>query len=125
MSTKSRFARSVPVLPVLDVEKATKYYEETLGFRTVFLSEEPYAIVVRDDVEIHLWQCDDPELPARTGCRIIVEGIDDLYAELEPRGVVHPNAPLETKQWGSKEFAIGDLDRNLITFEENSKDDKD
>ena len=121
MDHRSRFARGVPVLPSLDVVKSLKFYEETLGFRKAFLSDEPYAIVVRDDVEIHLWQCDDPTLPSRTGCRIIIEGIAELYREYERLGIVHPNAPLETKPWGSQEFAIGDLDRNLITFEEPAK----
>ncbi len=124
MEKISNFLRGVPVLPSLDVRKATKFYQETLDFKTVFLSDEPYAIVARDGVEIHLWQCEDPELPSRTGCRIMVEGIDELYRQLEPTGVVHPNAPLEEKPWGSKEFAIGDMDRNLITFEECGKKKK-
>jgi hypothetical protein len=47
-----------------------------------------------------------------------VTEIDQLFAELETRGVIHPNARLETKPWGSREFAVLDLDGNLITFAE-------
>lgn len=113
-----KFSRGVPVLPSPDVRAAATYYVETLGFRILFQSDEPYAIVVRDAVEIHLWQCEDPELPKSCGCRIVVEGIEALYAEYEPLGIVHPNAPLESKPWGSEEFAIVDPDSNLITFEQ-------
>lgn len=117
--SSTQFRAGVPVLPSPDVNQAVEFYRDTLGFEIAFLSEEPYAIVTRDDVCIHLWQCSDPELPTHCGCRIVVKGIDELYQEYEPLGVVHPNAPLEETSWGTKEFAIGDGDKNLITFEEN------
>lgn len=41
-----------------------------------------------------------------------------LFAELQPQGVVHPNAPLAQKPWGSREFGVLDPDGNLITFVE-------
>lgn len=117
--SKTQFRAGVPVLPSLDIDRAVEFYRDTLGFEIAFLSEEPYGIVVRDDVSIHLWQCSDPEIPTHCGCRIVVKGIEELYQEYEPLGVVHPNAPLEETCWGTKEFAIGDGDKNLITFEEN------
>jgi uncharacterized glyoxalase superfamily protein PhnB len=44
--------------------------------------------------------------------------IDELFHELDAQGVVHPNAPLQNKPWGSREFGILDEDGNLITFAE-------
>jgi len=49
---------------------------------------------------------------------VYVAGIDDLFNELQSEGVIHPNAPLETKPWGSREFGILDPDGNLVTFAE-------
>jgi hypothetical protein len=35
-----------------------------------------------------------------------VEGIEALYDEYRPKGVIHPNGALETKPWGAKEFTF-------------------
>ena len=88
--------------------------------------------MARDEVEIHLWQASDETWRGRSGepvvsgaesfiagtasCRVHVAGIDTLYAELMPRGVVHPNGALAVKPWRSREFAVIDRDNNLITF---------
>jgi uncharacterized glyoxalase superfamily protein PhnB len=51
-------------------------------------------------------------------CRVQLEDVDALHRVLHPRGVMHPNAQLDDKQWGTREFAVRDLDNNLITFYE-------
>jgi hypothetical protein len=43
-------------------------------------------------------------------------GVNDLHAELQPRGVLHPNGQLADKPWGTREFAVLDADGNLIAF---------
>lgn len=43
-------------------------------------------------------------------------GVDGLYREMEPRGVVHPMAQLGDQPWGTREFGILDPDNNLVTF---------
>ena len=68
--------------------------------------------------QIHFWPCTDRSIAENTACRIYVRGIEALYAEIEPHGIVHPNAPLATKAWGAREFGMVDLDGNLITFAE-------
>jgi hypothetical protein len=35
---------------------------------------------------------------------------------------IHPNAPLERKPWGQKEFFILDPDNNLISFGQSIND---
>ena len=47
-----------------------------------------------------------------------VIGIDELFTELNAQGVVHPNAPLQNRPWGSREFGVLDGDGNLIIFAE-------
>ncbi len=47
--------------------------------------------------------------------RVRVENPDALDAEYRARGVaIH--APLRDTPWGTREFALYDLDRNALTF---------
>jgi hypothetical protein len=45
-----------------------------------------------------------------------VEGVDRLFAILEPRGVIDPDEPLNTKPWGARQFSVLDCCGNRITF---------
>jgi hypothetical protein len=48
-----------------------------------------------------------------------VQGIEGLYAEFQKRGgKVHPNGLLQTKPWGTKEFAAIDPNGVCVTFQE-------
>jgi hypothetical protein len=47
-------------------------------------------------------------------------GLDELYEQCKAERIVHPNAPLEHKPWGVREFAAIDGDGNLLTFFERS-----
>ncbi len=49
-------------------------------------------------------------------CRIETNGIDELYAELEPKGVVDPAEPIHDMPWGSRQFSILDCSGNRVTF---------
>jgi uncharacterized glyoxalase superfamily protein PhnB len=63
----------------------------------------------------------DPSLARTVGdqtmVRIRVDGVETLYAEFQKRGgVVHSNGPLQTKPWGTKEFAAIDPNGVCVTF---------
>ncbi len=73
---------------------------------------------VRPCGELHLWVRGDRTTPENTSCRFHVLGVDELYAEYSAAGVIHPNAPLEQKPWGLREFGILDPSGNLIQFAE-------
>ncbi|MBS7566163.1 hypothetical protein KHS38_17270 [Mucilaginibacter sp. Bleaf8] len=68
---------------------------------------------------MHLWPCNDAEIPKQTGCYIHTDNADDLYAEYEPLGIVHPNGKLEEKPWGMRQFSIVDNNGNIIHFGQN------
>lgn len=51
-----------------------------------------------------------------TACRISVQEVEALYAEYQPKGSIHPNAPLQEKPWETREFSVVDEDGSLITF---------
>jgi catechol 2,3-dioxygenase-like lactoylglutathione lyase family enzyme len=107
---------AVPIIPARDVAASARWYADNLAFEAVHV-EEGYGIVERDGIGVHLWGPSGIEpKDSNTMFRIRVEGIEELYGTCGERGIVHPNAPLEAKPWGAREFAILDVDGNLLTF---------
>lgn len=111
-----RLKAAIPKLASLDIARSVAFFER-LGFVRRY-SDNEYGIVERDGVQLHFWRCADPRVPKETGCRITVEGIDDLYEAYWAESVIHPNGRLELKPWGVREFSILDVDGNLVTFQQ-------
>jgi len=107
--------QAIPKFPTADIQLALAFYEQKLGFVQLF-DYGDYAAVARDNLEIHLWACDDKHLAENTGCRVGVTDIETLYAEYQQAGVVHPNGALAEKPWGLKEFVALDMDGNALFF---------
>jgi uncharacterized glyoxalase superfamily protein PhnB len=116
--TETRILGTVPVVPVIDVGPAIAFYRDALGFTLAF-EQGAYAGVERGGAHVHL----DGVANAAAGqvtVRIAVEGVDALYAEIEPKGVVDPAEPLNTKPWGARQFSVLDCCGNRITFVEGA-----
>jgi catechol 2,3-dioxygenase-like lactoylglutathione lyase family enzyme len=132
----SRLTQTIPALPVREMTAAVAFYRDRLGFE-VLHHDGGFAVLGRDDAVLHLWESGDEtwrersdfaERPVRTGaetfiagtasCRIMTEGVDDLYAELRSQGVLHPvsQGGVDDTDFGTREFATLDLDGNLVTF---------
>lgn len=111
----ARLLKAVPVLPALNIQDTVNFYEDKLGF-AIRHQEDEYGIIARDDVEIHFWKCSDKHIAENSSCRLTVEGLDEVYEQAQQAGIVHPNAAIETKPWGMREFAIVDLNGNLVWF---------
>lgn len=128
--------RVIPALPVRQIESAATFYRDRMGFGVGY-RDEGFAIITRDEVEIHLWAATDEswQASARAGagspvvtgaesflagtasCRIEVSRIDLLYDECKGSGVLYGHdTVVEEQPWGTREFPVLDLDRNLITF---------
>ncbi len=118
-STSTQFVSATPVLASLDIERSAEFFSTKLGFTKVHVAQGKYGIVSNGPVQIHFWACKDKRIAEATGCRVRVQEIEALHAQCSSQTVVHPNARLETKPWGTKEFAILDPDGNLVTFYEN------
>nr|WP_199318592.1 VOC family protein [Leptolyngbya sp. FACHB-541] len=102
MTTSPKLGNISPLIPAgQDVEKAIAFYEQQLGFTTVYREGEPVtmAIVKRDSAQIVLQQNDDKHLAEWTTFRIQVEQIEQLYQEFQAKGgtMIHPNGKLQTK----------------------------
>ncbi|WP_445151238.1 VOC family protein [Baekduia sp. Peel2402] len=128
--------QTIPALPVADVPAAVGHYRDAFGFEALH-AEGDFAVIRRDGAELHLWGATDDgwrtrdgfaERPVRSGgesflagtasCRIAVEDVDALYAELAGTGVVHPTSRdgVTVTDFGTREFATLDRDGNLIAF---------
>lgn len=120
--TRPRFLAASPALPVSDERRAVAFYTDVLGFTELRDGEQGLGILVRDDVEIHLWVADgrargaETHLAGSASCRLRVSGVDELYATCRDRGVVHPHAHLSDQPWGDREFGVLDPDGNLVTL---------
>jgi catechol 2,3-dioxygenase-like lactoylglutathione lyase family enzyme len=106
-----------PKLPMRDRAVTLAFYQDQLSF-TLSSDYGNYLILQRDYIELHFFEFmgldpleNDGQVYIRT------DDIDGLYQSLLDRGVaIHPNAPLTTKPWGQREFALLDPDHNLLTF---------
>lgn len=128
--------RTVPALPVREVGAAVEFYRARFGFEAVH-ADGGFAVLVRDDARIHLWQAADESWRSRTdlaerpvdsgaesflagtaSCRVEVDDVDALYAELRGTGVLHgvSRNGVTTTDFGTREFATLDLDGNLLEF---------
>lgn len=115
-----QFVSATPVLASLDIERSVEFFVSKLGFTSVHASQGEYGIVSNGPVEIHFWACANRSIAEATSCRVQVHGVQDLHSQCASQAIVHPNAPLDTKPWGTKEFAILDPDGNLVTFYEDA-----
>lgn len=91
-----------PVFVVPDVAAAAEYYRDVLGFKILgyFLDPPVFAMVARDDVEVHFSKADEGAAPSPNATRrriavdayIWVNDLDALHAELKSRGarIVEP-----------------------------------
>jgi catechol 2,3-dioxygenase-like lactoylglutathione lyase family enzyme len=110
-----------PVLPSKDVQAATDFYVQRLGFKLLgqdSKSNPRYAVMGRDGVELHLQWHDPKEWSAveRPMLRFIVTSVRELFDEYKGKGVFHDRTALRETEWGTREFAFYDLDRNGLTF---------
>lgn len=114
--TTVRFVSATPVLASLDIERSVTFFCTHLGFQKQYAQQGVYGVVTQGAVSINFWACTEKHIAENTSCRVQVEGIDSLFASCLSAGIVHPNAHLDAKPWGTREFGILDPDGNLVTF---------
>ncbi len=111
---------AVPILASLNAKETIEFYTEKLAF-SLIANWDGYLIFSKDKIQIHLWPCNDIEIPKATGCYLRVTEVDQLYAQYLGLGVVHPNGKLELKPWRMKQFSVLDNNGNIIHFGEELK----
>jgi len=114
---KVQLLAAVPVLSVADISKSTAFYQDKLGFKRQFEVGD-YAGFERGPFVLHLDGTNEEFSARPTCCRFHIKGVDALYTEIEPLGVVKTDEQLETRPHAMRQFSILDLDGNRITFAE-------
>jgi uncharacterized glyoxalase superfamily protein PhnB len=112
--THSTFLSIAPRFVVHDLEQALAFYGQ-LGFRVTY-HDEGFAIVTRDEVNVHLNHFPDATMQRCSVCWIAVTNSDALYQQYLPTNAVR--SPLKAQPWGLKEFSVGDPFGNLVVFAE-------
>ncbi len=128
-------SQTIPALPVRNAAAAVDFYRDKLGF-DVLHHDGGFAVLCRDEAVLHLWEASDEswrergpgEPPVCSGaesfiagtasCRIVANGIDELYKEMRDRDVLHrvSKEGVDDTDFGTREFATLDQDGNLVTF---------
>jgi catechol 2,3-dioxygenase-like lactoylglutathione lyase family enzyme len=112
------FKETHPILGTRNMQRAIGFYTQRLGFVLAFgdKAEPPnYVGFRRDAVELHMQFQFEHEM-GTIRLRFLVTDPDALFHEYRQRGVeCSPNGIGDTS-WGTREFALYDLDRNALTF---------
>ena len=112
------FKKIHPILGTRDIQRAIEFYTQKLGFQLAFRDEtDPpnYVGFRRDAVELHMQFQFEYEM-GTTRLRFLVENPDALIDEYRQRGVECTSDGVHGTPWGTREFALYDLDRNALTF---------
>ncbi|MBD0726517.1 glyoxalase/bleomycin resistance/extradiol dioxygenase family protein [Flavobacterium sp. L1I52] len=110
----------IPKLPMRDKTASKSYYIDQLAF-TEIGDFGDYLLLKKDNIEIHFFEFKELKPEDNYGqVYIRTQDIEDFYQSLlDKKVLIHPNAPLQNKPWGQKEFALLDSDNNLLTFGES------
>lgn len=116
---------SEPQLFVSDIDAATAFYVQKLGFRVALSYGEPpfWAQVARDEGKLNLRKVSGPVFDsgfrAREGdpisATLTLAEAEPLFLEFQRAGVTF-HQTLRTEPWGARTFIVQDPDENLILF---------
>jgi catechol 2,3-dioxygenase-like lactoylglutathione lyase family enzyme len=112
------FKETHPILGTRDIQRAIEFYTQQLGFQLAYKDKtDPpnYVIFRRDAVELHMQFQFDHEM-STIRLRFLVEEPDALFDEYRQRGVECTTKGAHDTLWGTREFALYDLDRNALSF---------
>ena len=112
------FKKTHPIIGTRDIKRAIEFYTRRLGFQLAFddKTEPPnYVGFQRDAVELHMQFQFEHEM-SRIRLRFLVDDPDALFGEYQKRGVECSVNGIRDTPWGTREFALFDVDRNALTF---------
>jgi catechol 2,3-dioxygenase-like lactoylglutathione lyase family enzyme len=118
----ARLQAIIPVLPTPDLAGSIDFYVKKLGFRDVTPPQDGYAVLVRDDLAVHLQEWERVEFESCTTpqIRIRVDDLDAAYREFQGQDAFsHPVAIREETPWRTREFGFFDPNRVAIFVYQN------
>jgi catechol 2,3-dioxygenase-like lactoylglutathione lyase family enzyme len=113
----ARITKACPTFPTADVTKAAEWYRDKLGFKIASLyPDHGYAIVHRDDIELHFWKCDDRQAAENTSAYFRLDDIEGLHQSMLKAKEGGRIGEVQDRPWGMREFYVWDPDGNLLKF---------
>ena len=120
-----KLLKSAPQFVVPDVVKTAEYYRDELGFKILAYFADPpvFAMVSRDEVEIHFGKGDTDQMQMNETVRkglgtdvyIWVDDIDELFRELSARNVEIVEGPIK-RIYNCTEVTIRDINGFQLVF---------
>lgn len=107
-----------PILGTREIQMAIDFYTQKLGFQLAFQDNEEkpnYVGFRRNNVELHMQFQFENEM-SRTRLRFLIEDPDAVFHEFRDRGVECTDSGIHDTAWGTREFALFDIDGNALTF---------
>ena len=110
------------VFRVSNLDAALKHYREVFGFTEDFRVGD-YAGLKRGDVSLHLTGSSIYDRPiGGAAVYVFCDEVDSYFAELKEKGANVKSGP-KNFPYGMRDFAVTDLDGNLLSFGCESKKD--
>lgn len=112
---KVSFGRVAPCIAVTDIQRSILFYTKVLGMKKVFENGTPvsFAILVRDEAEIHLTLDQEKVSTDRNLVHLMVSDAKALYDHLE-KSNVRIIKGIRDADYGLRQFVFADLDGNRI-----------
>lgn len=108
--------KAIPVMPCTSMSKTIDFYTSKLGFKLIKAGS--YVVLKRDEAEIHFYVVSVVSKLQPANCFIITDNVEDLYTICIANDLVYPNGQITDLKYGKKEFAIKDINGNIIRFGE-------
>ena len=113
------YDQTIPILPSRSIAATVDFYQR-LGFKGgAHDHDKDYAILTKGSIELHFFK--HPTLvpeDSYAGCYVRVVNVERIYQDFLASQLPQTGIPrvdqLENKPWGLREFAVLDLDGNLL-----------
>lgn len=125
MERTAKFEKMAPQFVVKDVVKTAEFYRDKLSFTILsyFLDPPVYAMLERDNVELHFGKADGDTMQTNEAVRrglggdvyIWTDDLDSLHKELIANSVEIVEGPVK-RVYGSTEITIRDCNGFTIVF---------
>ena len=106
------FYKTVPFLPVKDLEETVRYYKDELGFTDEWFWGNPPTDAGCHRDELSLLFNQNLALAERIEgfeLMMFVDDVDGIYAEFKDNPAIEITSPIKNEPWGIREFTIRDI----------------
>ncbi len=127
---ENQFLKTTTILPVRDIDDTIEWYEQTLGFKPLYIHGEGrrgeaedfanYAVLRRDAVEVHFILDEGGPIWTRAGTgqlHLTVGDVDASYAEVQALGT-RIARQLQQENWPARGFDLVDPSGNHVHIEQ-------